>query len=191
MPAEAHVTSIWKTQRIFAAVFFIGFAGFFFWDGEVGYPRSNERWLTHEQFSKTDKAADWPAYAASRGWTDQVPEKFHKPEDIFMQYLCGGLSGALGLIVLAYWAMQRGRVLKSDEEGVVAPSGLRVPFESITGLGKKNWDRKGIAKVRFEMGGKKGEFVLDDYKFEQEPTHKILAEIEEKLLSPSAEIQHE
>jgi hypothetical protein len=175
-------------QRIFATVFFIGFAGFFFWDGKVGYPRSNERWLAHEKFSKADKETDWPAYAASRGWTDQIPEKFHKPEDIFMQYLCGGLSASLGLIVLAYWAVQRRRILKSDDEAVYAPSGLRISFDSITGLGKKNWDKKGIATVRYEMGGRKGEFKLDDYKFEQEPTHKIMAEIEAKLLSAGAEI---
>jgi hypothetical protein len=33
------------------------------------------------------------------------------------------------------------------------------------------------------IGGRKGRFQLDDYKFDREATHQILAEIEEKLLA--------
>jgi len=187
MPAEARVTSIWKMQRLFVALFFIGFAGFFFWDGKIGYPRSNERWIAYEQHKTENRVSEWPADAASRGWTDKVPEKFYKSEDIVMQYICGIVSGILGLFVLGYWAAQKGRVLKTVEGAVFEPAGTRIPFESIIGLGKKNWERKGLATVRYEVGGRKGEFVLDDYKFEAEPTHKILAEIEEHLLAQNSE----
>jgi hypothetical protein len=34
--------------------------------------------------------------------------------------------------------------------------------------------------VRYELDGKRGQLYVDDYKFEAEPTRKILAEIEEK-----------
>jgi hypothetical protein len=33
------------------------------------------------------------------------------------------------------------------------------------------------------MDGRKGRFILDDYKFDREATHQILAEIEEKLVA--------
>lgn len=187
MPAEARVTSIWKTQRICAAIFLIGFGGYFFFDGKVGYPRSNERWLAHEELAKAGREAEWPAFAASHGWNDKVPEKFHKPEDIAMQFVCGTLSCALGLAVMAYWFSQKGRVIKTDGEAVYAPGGPRVPFDAIVGLGKKNWDKKGLAIVRYEVEGRKGEFTLDDYKYEQEPTHVIMQEIEDKLLAQSPE----
>ena len=61
------------------------------------------------------------------------------------------------------------------------PAGTRVPFRAITGLGKKRWDSKGIAVVRYELQGRKGEFIVDDYKFEAEPARKILDEIESEL----------
>ena len=187
MPAEARVTSIWKLQRLFVAVFFLGFAGFFFWDGKIGYPRSNERWLAYQQHQAADRIPDWPADAASRGWTAKVPEKFYRPEDIVMQYVCGIASGILGLIVLGYWAAQKDRILKTAEGTLFAPSGKRIPFDSIVGLGKKNWERKGLAIVRYEAEGRRGKCVLDDYKFEAEPTHTILAEIEEYLLAQNSE----
>ena len=187
MPAEARVTSIWKMQRLFVALFFIGFAGFFFWDGKIGYPRSNERWVAYEEHQAADRISEWPADAENRGWTSKVPEKFYKPEDIGMQYVCGIASGILGLSVLGYWAAQKGRVLKTVEGAVFEPSGKRIPFESIVGLGKRNWEKKGLATVRYELAGRRGKFVIDDYKFEAEPTHKILEEIEERLLAGIAE----
>ena len=42
---------------------------------------------------------------------------------------------------------------KTDAEAVYTPSGTRVPFGAITGIGKKNWDSKGIAKVRYTVDG--------------------------------------
>jgi hypothetical protein len=56
----------------------------------------------------------------------------------------------------------------------------------VTGVGKKRWESKGIAVVRYALDGRKGEFIVDDYKFDTEPTRKILGEIEEKLLARSA-----
>jgi hypothetical protein len=71
--------------------------------------------------------------------------------------------------------------VRTDEEAVFTPSGTRVPFGAITGVGKKKWEDKGLATVRYEIEGRKGEFVLDDYKFDRDATHQILAEIEEKV----------
>jgi len=36
--------------------------------------------------------------------------------------------------------------------------------------------------VHYELDGKHGQFVVDDYKFDAEPARQILAEIEEKLV---------
>jgi len=187
MPAEARVTSTWKMQRLFAALALLGYAAYFFFDGQVGYPRSNERWTAHENLVKQGKDEEWPAYAASRGWTDKVPEKYFDRDHIVGQFVWGGLMTFGGLLLLAYWASQKGRVIKTDSEAVYAPDGQRVPFDAIVGLGKKNWDKKGLAIVRYEVDGKKGQFTLDDYKFEQDPTQAIFKEIEDKLLAESAE----
>lgn len=186
MPAEARITPIWKKQKLFVAIFLLAIAAWFYWDGKVGYPRSNERWLAHEDYEKSGRDAEWPAYAASRGWSAEKPHKFFKNEDLFMQLSLSALTGVLGAFALAFWFVQKGRVLRSDADAVHAPNGTRVPFTAITGLGKKKWDDKGLAKVRYEIDGKKGEFVLDDYKYDRDPVHQILGEIEAHLSTRTA-----
>jgi hypothetical protein len=181
MSAEARVTPIWKKQKVFVAIFLFGIAGWFFWDGKVSYPRSNERWLEHDELVKSGHESEWPAVARDHGWTETVPEKFHGQGDLIMQIVCSGFAGVLGVIALAYWFTQKDRVLRSDEEAVYSPSGRRIPFDTITGLGKKHWDGKGLATVLYKIDGCKGRFILDDYKFDRAATHQILAEIEEKL----------
>ncbi|MHA3774075.1 hypothetical protein ACXR0O_21310 [Verrucomicrobiota bacterium sgz303538] len=189
MPAEARIAPIWKKQKLFVAIFFLALGGWFWWDGLVGYPRSNERWTAYKQHETEGRLSDWPGYAWSRGWVEKVPHKFHSREDIVGQYVFGGLCDLLGAILLIYWATQIGRTIRTDEEAVYTPSGTRVPFSAITGVGKKHWDSKGIAKVRYSLSGRQGQFIVDDYKFETEPTRQILNEIEQYLLTrrPSTE----
>lgn len=183
MPAEARVTSVWSKQKLFVAVFLIAIGGWFFWDGFITYPHSNVRWVEHDRLVKSGRDAEWPALANSRGWTTTVPHKFFAPFDIYTQWVCGGFATLLGLISLIYWYTQKDRTLRTDEEAVYSPAGTRIPFSTITGLGKKNWERKGLATVLFEINGRKGRFVIDDYKFDYEATHQILDEIEQKLLT--------
>ena len=187
MPAEARVTSVWSKQKLFVAVFLLALGGWFFWDGAVGYPHSNERWRAHEQLVKSGQEAQWPALAKSRGWTTTVPHKFLHPGEIHAQWIFGSFTSLLGLISLIYWSTQKGRTLRTDEEAVYSPAGTRVPFAAVTGLGKKNWDRKGLATVLYQINGRKGRFIIDDYKFDYDATHEILDEIEGKLLARQAE----
>ena len=90
------------------------------------------------------------------------------------QFLFGSLCGLGGAIALFYWLAQKNRVVKTDAEAVYSPAGTRVPFDAITGLGVKKWDSKGLATVRYEIDGRKGEFLLDDYKFERDPDPRDL-----------------
>ena len=181
MPAEARISSVWKKQKLFVALFMIAIGGWFFFDGFVGYPRSNARWEAHQQHLVEGRMADWPEYAKSRGWVTKPPHKLFKKADIVGQFVFGGIGALLGAIILVYWATQKNQVVRTDDNAVYTPSGTTVPFQAITGLGKKRWDSKGIAVVRYEFDGRKGHFLLDDYKFETEPTHRILEEIETKL----------
>lgn len=181
MPAEARITPVWYKQKLFVALFLIAIGAWFYWDGFVGYPRSNERYLIHQQLVKENREPEWPAVAGKRGWTTEVPHKLYGKGDIRMQWICGSLGAVLGLVSLAYWFTQKGRILRTDDEAVYSPAGTRIPFHAITGLGKKNWEAKGLATVLYKIDGRKGRFIIDDYKFDYDATHQILEEIEEKL----------
>jgi hypothetical protein len=183
MLLEARVTSIWKKQKLFVAVFLLGISAWFFADGMIGYPRSNVRYHAWAKFRDEGKLQDWPDYAKQHGWVEKAPEHAFTEAQIIGQYLYGTLGAIAGLITLLYWFGQKGRVLRLEEEAVTTPAGTRVPFGAITGLGLKNWDSKGLATVRYEINGRKGSFVIDDYKFDTKPTREIFDRIKEQVVS--------
>ena len=183
MPAEARISSTWKNQKLLVSLLVIAFGGYFFFDGSVGWPRSNARFVKHQEFVDAKNEMGWITYCTENGVNPEPPHKFYTDDDLKAQFAFGTLLVTIGAIVLAYWATQIRRVVKTDEEAVHTPAGTRVPFSAITGIGKKQWETKGIARVRYELDGRKGEFVVDDYKFETDPSRTILKEIEEKLLA--------
>jgi len=186
MAAEARVTTIWKNQKLFVSLALLAMAGWFFVDGKVVWPRSNERWKAHDQFEKEKRLGEWPTYAADHGWKEEPPEKYYDAEQIFMQFMIATMLGLIGGATLIYWSNQRNRILRLDGETIHTPAGLAVPLTAVTGLGLKRWESKGLATVRYEFDGRKGEFVLDDYKFDRDPTHEIMKEIEGHLVTRNA-----
>jgi hypothetical protein len=56
---------------------------------------------------------------------------------------------------------------------ITAPGHPPIPFSAIRELDKRQWDRKGIAIVKYEVDGKTGSLTLDDFVYEQDPTDKI------------------
>jgi len=185
MPLEARITPIWKRQKLFMALFLIAMGSWFFWDGAVGYHRINERYDKWAEFRNNGTLQDWPAYAKSRGWVEKPPEHGYTAQQITGQFIYGSLASLSGLLVLGYWFQQKGRVLRADDEAVITPSGTRVPFTAITGLGLKKWESKGIARVRYEQEGRKGEFIVDDYKFDTAPSREVLEKIKQHLAARS------
>lgn len=195
MPAEARISSIWKKQKLFVGLFIIAFGLWFFWDGFVGWPRANARYTKWKELTSRGGEEEWKQYAQQQGWKvnewpdylrqhhleNNPPPVPYGPDKIIGQFVFGGLGVLGGVMILIYWATQKNRVLRTDEEAVYTPAGTRVPFTAVTGLGKKRWESKGIATVRYNLDGRNGQFIVDDYKFETDPARKILEEIESKL----------
>jgi len=181
MPAEARITPIWKKQKGFIALFFCVIGLWFLFDGIIGFPRSNERWLAHEKFKSENRLSEWPAHAKEAGWNETPPHKLYKKEDIAGQYILGTLAILAGIGAFIYWAGQIKRVFKLEADAVVIPVEKRVPLASVTGINRKNWEGKGLATVYFSIDGRRGKFILDDYKFDRDPMHEIMAAIEQQL----------
>src|SRR4029434_1752563 len=131
MNLEARVTTIWRKQKLFIAVFLIGFGAYFFFDGAIAWPRSNERFLKHQEFRDADNLAGWTAYAKERGWSHQTPEKLYKQDELQAQFVYAAICVVLGLVAFGYWLQQVGRTIKLDDEAVTSPARTRIPFDSI------------------------------------------------------------
>ena len=175
MPAEARVTKTWIQQKGLIPVFLIACSLWFLWDGLIGYPRSNERWDAHE--SRKATPGEWEKYCRQRGWKTEPPHRRFEHSDIVGQYVFAGLTGVIGIFSLVYWLRVRRSTLKSDEGAVFTPSGVRVPYESITQIDQRKWKSKGLATVFYTLDGAKRRFILDDAKYEPEGLDTILADI--------------
>ena len=175
MPAEARVTRTWVQQKGLIPVFLLGCSLYFLWDGFVGWPRSNERWDAHESMKGTP--AEWEKFCAERGWKIESPHRRYERSDIVGQYVFAGLTGVIGIFSLVYWLRVRRTVLRSDEAGVVTPSGARVPYGSITSVDQRKWKTKGLATVYYTLDGAKRRFVLDDAKYDPDGLDVILDDI--------------
>lgn len=187
MSLTARITPVWKKQKLFVSVFLLLFGAWFFWDGAVGYPRTNERYAAWKKYNDAGQEAEWRAYAASRGWKAQPPEKPMTELQIRGQFIYGSIAAFSGLLALLYWWRQIGRTIALDEEAVTSPAGTRVPLSAVTGLGLKKWESKGLAVVRYEIAGRRGEFVVDDYKFDTEASRAIVEEIKRRLEARAAQ----
>jgi len=184
MPITARISAIWSRQKLLVAIFFVAVSSLFYWDGSIRYPRSNRRLQEYRDYkSAGHNESEWAAYAASKGWVATPPEKFYGPGELLEQFVIGGIATAVGILLFVYWLTQRKRVLKLEDGAVYTPSGARVPFSSIRGIGKKRWETKGIAVVRYEDNGRLLQFIVDDYKYETEPARQILDVIEQQLLT--------
>ena len=86
-------------------------------------------------------------------------------------------------IGLLAWTLYNSRgAYRLSGDVLSAPDHPDVPLASITQIDKSKWDRKGIAKLDYELAtGQKGTVTLDDFVYDRPPTDRILEEIEAKL----------
>jgi hypothetical protein len=154
-----------NTRFIFSALL-LAMAAWFGYDGFVTYPRDNELHLLHvrnpEQYPK-----DYPT---------------HDPTSILIQKALAATLPFAGFWLIG-WTLYRSRgAYRLAGDVLSVPGHPDVPLAAITTIDKSKWDRKGIAKIDYELPtGAKGKLTLDDFIYDRPPTDRILETIEAKL----------
>lgn len=179
---------IWRPGLIGLAA--LGACGWFAYDGFVKYPHQQQMWQAHNQifeehkkrqelYDPNEAAAEWQEMAAAKGWPTKNPEG-KSGTDILTQKAIAGITGPIGLFFCVVFVTSRGRWVQADDQGLTTSAGKRSSYESITSLDKSRWQSKGIAVVHYSSDGQTGRIVLDDWKFEREPTKQILQIVEDR-----------
>ena len=163
---------------IFIGLTLLGMACWFLYDGTVTYPKEFERAHKYEELAKDGKINEWPTIARENNWPTDKP---HNEVDAQIQYIFTGILGSLGLWCLLIVWLARGRWIEGTKSGVTSSWGQSLEFANVIALDKKQWRKKGIAKVYYQDGNRRRCFVIDDYKFDREPTGKILKNLEDRL----------
>ena len=183
MPAKATIRDAYRWRLGIIALGLLGFAAYCFYDGYIAYPHYKEQWDTY-QTVKADYpetyTEEWKRVAADRGWSAKRPSKT-SDWDITTQYLMGAGSLLVGVPFLFGFLRTYTRWVASDEAGLRASGSKVAPWDSITRLDSTRWKTKGIAFVHYDRDGKEGRILLDDWKFERDPTVQIYDEVREHL----------
>ena len=185
MPVRANISKgyIWRPGLIGVAALL--FSAWFFYDGFVKYPLQKEMSEAHtriyqEHTDPIEAGREWEKLAQSKGWPVAKPTA-KTDTDIMTQKVLGGITAPVGLYFLFTFIVSLGKWIEADERGVRTRSGHEAGYDKITSIDKSRWQSKGIAVVQYESNGQPGRIVLDDWKFEREPTKRILEAIEERM----------
>ncbi len=173
----------------------VGFALYCLYDGLVGYPArelkgfiqfktdyakdfadANHKELSLAQFEESadqDQRLKWEQYAES----GDIPTK----PKIVTQFIMATVAALAGLALLSIPLRARGRWIEANDSGITSSWGESFQFDEVELVNKRNWRKKGIAKVTYVAGGRRRNFVIDDYKFDRYPTDAILYELEQRI----------
>lgn len=177
------------------ALFCIGMTLYCIYDGTVAYPAQRERALAYLEFEEQNPDVGekdlydlWKAEAEKQGWDPGIAGKQHTPygipkeeHEFALQLYMGGFTGILGLFFLGRVLLNRGCWVEADENGLRTSENREVAYDQITALNKKKWQNKGIAKVLYEVDGKKDKIVLDDCNYVRDSTNEILRKVEAEI----------
>ncbi|MCA9229171.1 MAG: hypothetical protein KDA57_00855 [Planctomycetales bacterium] len=168
--------------------FCLGMTLYCFYDGLVGYPNQRIRANAfiefkeeHSQLDPKDIVDQWKEYAAERGWPTNDPGKPRSDYDINSQFVMAGILGPIGLFFLFQLLLNRGRWIELNDSTLTSSMGDELTLDQIVELNKKKWQKKGIAKLKYDAGGRTKKLVLDDCNYERVTTNTILRHIEENI----------
>lgn len=167
------------TRYVITAVM-IGLGLWFGYDGFFGYPKHNRIAKELEQ-QKADAQTEEEKTALQTKIVEHG--KAHTDTDIFVQKLLFFALPPLGIALIARWIyISRGAYRLTRDNVLHVPGHPPVPLDSITEIDKRQWDRKGIAYISYELkNGQKGTLRLDDFVYQREPTDEIFKRIEEHV----------
>ena len=175
-PLSARISNGYRVRLALIGLGLTAFGCWALYDGFVAYP---ERGRVHAELvamqeEHEDWASRWGEYAAERGYETNPNEvQGLKQHDILTQYAMAAICLPIGGFFLFNFLRASGRRVEADAEGIRGREGA-ASWDQVTDLDDSRWRTKGIAKVAFKKAdGSEGRILLDDWKFEREPTVAI------------------
>jgi hypothetical protein len=204
MPLVARASTTVRNKNILIILLCAAFAGWFAYDGYVGWPAANDRLVNYMRDAMIPDGRVSPDFKpdldAWKGWTNETPagqakmdalvnsvknrtkvEGWKSPADIRLQrWIVLLLIGVTGGSVWWFFHCQKRRALADDTTVSPAP-GVVVPWDQITRVDNTRWKSTGIVEITFPgPDGREKRAKFDDYELEREPLLAILDQLAEK-----------
>ena len=103
----------------------------------------------------------------------------HPGFDIPFNRFFGVLLPPLAIVLLIRFLRKTRGEIRLANQTVHVPGHPPIPFENITEIDRRLWDKKGIAYIHYDLGeGRSGRALLDDFLYEQAPIDAIYKRVE-------------
>lgn len=168
----------WRGRRYIIIAGTLLLAGWFAYDGYVGWPEENRQYMElTKQIEEAERQGDLDAAAQLK--VERKRFTFHEDFQILLQKALAFGLPPLALLFLIYVRYNSRGEYRLDGDTLHAPGHPPVPLEAIRRLDKTQWDRKGIAYVDYELAdGRSGRIALDDFIYERKPTDAVFERID-------------
>jgi hypothetical protein len=176
----------YRWRRYLMVLLLIAGGLWFLYDGYVGWPAHNRKLDEVEQMRNQAEAAhDQAKYDALSHQISRMHARYSH-SSLFLQKLLGYTLPPIGMLFLIRMLYISRGAIRLKDDVITAPGHPPIRFTDIRELDKRQWDRKGIAIVKYEVAGRAGSLTLDDFVYEQVPTDKIYDRILAYVAPPAA-----
>jgi len=184
MNIKATMSSGYRWRLVLISVAMVAFGCWSLYDWKIAYPQKQVRYEAFMQLKADNPDASteqlWLEYAPTQGWSTKVPTG-KTPQDIFTQLIMALITLPIGLFFTAKFLIESRHWVAMDDQGVTANGGRVAPWDSMTGLDKTKWQRKGIALLSYDDGGRTRTILLDDFKADRQAIKTIVTAVDMRL----------
>ncbi len=174
MDIKAKIASGYRNRLILIAAGALLYSAWIVYDATVKYPRQLDIYTAYQETIKDNPDTwneVWAQKAKLNGWDPQLTER--SQGDINTQWYMFAITFPIGAFCLFSLILWSRRYIGADDSTLYATGGVAVPFDKITAINASRWEAKGIARVRYDLGAGQREVLIDDWKFEREPSDQI------------------
>lgn len=174
-PIVARYGSYYRNTRYILALIIVAMAGWFAYDGWVGWPRQNEQYRALKAEIESLEKAGQDAVSQKERLREL---KEHSDLDLLTQRALAITLPVLAVALIG-WTLHNSRgQIKLVGNRLSAPGHPEITFDEIEALDQRLWDRKDIAYVRYVKGDQTGTIRLDAFVYQANPIVKIYERIE-------------
>lgn len=169
---EAGLTPWYHRRMIILLVMFYGFAAYFAYDWQIGYPKKQviyERYLELKAQGE-EGLRQWAEEARENRWSfedSRTMAPFAATDEKIREQMWGMIIClVLGAIATGFYLRSAGTRLAVDGDTLHLPKHPLIPISAITRLDTRKWLNKGIARLSYQIpGGKSGQAAIDGLKY--------------------------
>jgi hypothetical protein len=174
----------YRNRLLLIALAALFYAALCVYDATVKYPDQIEARQALEDL-KAEYPADWkdrwPEVAEANDWDGTKEPKDRSEGDIATQWWQFAIVFPIGSYCLFNVLLWSRRYIGIDDTTFYAYGNTKVPFDKITKIDASRWERKGIARLYYDLGNGEKNVLIDDFKYDREPTDAIFKRLTETL----------